>query len=211
MPMPKWEDERAGLLLFRSVIRETELKRSCVPCRPMRLIQSALSCFFELSIGDIGIRLMCMYTISRDSPDNADVRTLLLRHFELMRASSPEESCHVMDPNTLLAHDVVLFAAREGKAVLGVGAIAFVEPGHGELKSMHTAAAARGRGVGRAVLEVLLGHARKTSLKRVSLETGSADMFAPARALYAAHGFKACPPFGSYAVDPLSVFMTRLI
>lgn len=150
-----------------------------------------------------------MIAIDLDTPANADVQALLLRHFELMRASSPEESCHVMEPGTLLERDVTLFAAREGGMLVGVGALAIIEPGHGELKSMHTAAEARGRGVARALLEALLGHAHAIGLTRVSLETGSADIFAPARALYAAHGFKDCPPFGTYVVDPLSVFMTR--
>ena len=107
--------------------------------------------------------------------------------------------------------DAVLFAVYDGRDVLGVGALTVIEKGHGELKSMHTAAEARGRGVARAVLSALLDHARAEGLTRVSLETGTADLFAPARALYAAHGFAECPPFGSYVVDPLSVFMTRAL
>ncbi|GGX42904.1 N-acetyltransferase [Tateyamaria omphalii] len=150
-----------------------------------------------------------MIAVDLDTPANADVQALLLRHFELMRASSPEESCHVLEPDKLLERDAALFAARDGGAVLGVGAIAVIEPGHGELKSMHTAAEARGRGVARAILNALLDHARDIGLKQVSLETGSAEMFAPARRLYAAHDFKECPPFGDYVLDPLSVFMTR--
>ena len=63
----------------------------------------------------------------------------------------------------------------------------------------------------RAILASLLDEARAQGLTRVSLETGSAEMFAPARALYAAHGFEDCPPFGSYVEDPLSVFMTRTL
>jgi putative acetyltransferase len=43
----------------------------------------------------------------------------------------------------------------------------------------------------------------------VSLETGSMDFFIPARSLYARAGFVPCGPFGSYAEDPYSVFMTR--
>ena len=150
-------------------------------------------------------------TVARATPDAPEVEALLLRHFELMRATSPAESCHVMEPGTLLENDAALFAARDGDAVLGVGALTVIAPGHGELKSMHTAAEARGRGVARAVLRALMGHAHDTGLTRLSLETGSAEEFAPARALYAAHGFEDCPPFGSYVVDPLSVFMTRML
>ena len=154
---------------------------------------------------------MTALSVTRAGVDDPAVTALLMRHFDLMRASSPEESCHVMEPGTLLERDAALFAARDGDAVLGVGAIAVIGDAHGELKSMHTAAEARGRGVARAVLEALLAHARDIGLSRVSLETGTADMFAPARTLYAAHGFVDCPPFGDYALDPLSVFMTRTL
>ncbi|WP_299649558.1 GNAT family N-acetyltransferase [uncultured Tateyamaria sp.] len=150
-------------------------------------------------------------TVERMGVDSPAVTALLQRHFDLMRASSPEESCHVMQPDALLERDAALFAAREGAAVLGVGAIAVIGPEHGELKSMHTAAEARGRGVARHVLLALLAHARDIGLTRVSLETGTAEMFAPARTLYAAHGFTECPPFGTYREDPLSVFMTRTL
>lgn len=150
-------------------------------------------------------------TVARAAPDLPEVEALLQRHFELMRATSPAESCHVMEPGTLLENGAVLYAARDGEAVLGVGALTVIAPGHGELKSMHTAAEARGRGVARAVLQALMEHARDTGLTRLSLETGSAQEFAPARALYAAYGFEDCPPFGSYVVDPLSVFMTRTL
>ena len=154
---------------------------------------------------------MTALTVTRDTPDTPDVRALLVRHFELMRATSPEESCHVMDPGTLLDRGVTLFAAREGDTVLGVGALAVIGPGHGELKSMHTAAEARGRGVARAVLGALVGAAQEQGLTRLSLETGSMPEFAAARALYETEGFDLCPPFGDYVEDPLSVFMTRTL
>ena len=77
-----------------------------------------------------------------------------------------------------------------------------------ELKSMHTAEAARQRGVGRTMLDHLLGVARSRGCERVSLETGSMAAFAPARALYASAGFERCEPFAQYRPSPNSVFMT---
>ncbi|MBY5934744.1 GNAT family N-acetyltransferase [Tateyamaria omphalii] len=150
-------------------------------------------------------------SVTPDTPATPDVQALLGRHFALMRSQSPAESCHVMEPDTLLEAGATLYAARDGDAVLGVGALTVIAPGHGELKSMHTAAEARGRGVARAVLAALMSEARAQGLTRLSLETGSAEVFAPARALYAAHGFEECPPFGDYVLDPLSVFMTRTL
>src|SRR6266851_357581 len=58
-----------------------------------------------------------------------------------------------------------------------------LDPLHAELKSMHTAQAARGRGIGRAMLDHLIGVARERGCLRMSLETGSMDAFAPARSL----------------------------
>ncbi|MBT5110071.1 MAG: hypothetical protein HOM25_15440 [Rhodospirillaceae bacterium] len=73
---------------------------------------------------------------------------------------------------------------------------------------MHTAHAHRGAGVARRLLTHILGVTRGRSYAHISLETGSMDEFAPARALYAGFGFQYCPPFGSYREDPNSVFMT---
>ena len=148
------------------------------------------------------------------APARADapaVQALLRQHFHMMRAISPAESCHVMEPEALLERDAVLLAARSGDTLLGVGALTRIAPGHGELKSMHTVSDARGQGVARAVLAGLIEEARALGLSRLSLETGTADVFAPARALYAAHGFVPCAPFGVYVADPLSVFMTRVV
>jgi putative acetyltransferase len=91
---------------------------------------------------------------------------------------------------------------------VGVGALKPLDPGHGEIKSMHTAEAARGRGVGSALLRQIMAEARAAGLRRLSLETGSWPYFLPARALYARHGFVECGPFGDYREDPNSIFMT---
>ena len=76
---------------------------------------------------------------------------------------------------------------------------------------MHTAAAARGQGAARALVDHLLGVARDRGYARVSLETGSMDAFVPARTLYEAAGFAPCGPFGSYSASPNSSFMTLTI
>lgn len=138
-----------------------------------------------------------------------DVRLLLSRHFDIMRSNSPISSCHVMEPEELLDAQATLLAARRSGALQGVGAIRQIGADHAELKSMHTAQAARGQGVGQTILTHLLERARADGLTRVSLETGTIDLFTPARALYQRNGFAECPPFGDYVLDPLSVFMTR--
>ena len=74
---------------------------------------------------------------------------------------------------------------------------------------MRTAAAYRGRGVGRAMLEHILEEAERSGYESLSLETGAMLEFAPARALYLRYGFTVCGPFAEYTADPNSVFMTR--
>jgi putative acetyltransferase len=73
---------------------------------------------------------------------------------------------------------------------------------------MHTAEAARGRGIGRAMLAHLIGVARDHGIRRLSLKTGSQPAFAPARSLYARAGFTPCAPFSGYRPSASSTFMT---
>jgi len=58
-------------------------------------------------------------------------------------------------------------------------------------------------------MEHIVEEAKRRSYRRLSLETGSMEAFAPARNLYQRYGFKVCGPFADYVEDPHSVFMTR--
>lgn len=153
---------------------------------------------------------MTGFTVARDDLTDPAVVALLDGHVAELRAISPPESTHALDLDGLRAPGVTFWAARDADGtVLGCGALALLGAGHGEVKSMRTAPQAQRRGVARAVLEAVIAEARRLGLSRLSLETGSADFFAPARALYAAHGFAECGPFGGYRRDPHSTFMTR--
>jgi putative acetyltransferase len=146
--------------------------------------------------------------ISVDDPRARDVRALLERHLAFTNATSPPEDMHALDVDGLLDPAVTFFSFRRDGELLGVGALKQLDAGHAELKSMHTTAAARGRGIGRAMLAHLVGVARDRGCSRVSLETGSMPAFAPARSLYASAGFIPCEPFASYTPSPNSTFMT---
>ena len=140
-----------------------------------------------------------------------DVAELVHRHLDLMRAQTPSESCHVMSADDLFAAGARVYALRDDASILGIAALKPLDSHHGELKSMHTRAEARGRGVGAALMQKMLTEATEFGMSRISLETGSEAPFATARRLYERHGFTYCPPFGGYAEDPLSVFMTRTL
>ncbi|HXW38118.1 MAG TPA: GNAT family N-acetyltransferase [Acidimicrobiales bacterium] len=146
--------------------------------------------------------------IAPDDPRLEDVRAVLERHLAFARATSPPEHVHALDLEGLVDPTVVFFSARDERTVVAVGAIRRLDDAHAELKSMHTLEEVRGRGIGRAMLDHLLGYARAQGYRQVSLETGTMEEFAPARALYAQAGFEPCAPFGRYTVNPYSTCMT---
>jgi putative acetyltransferase len=146
--------------------------------------------------------------ISIDDPRTADVRALLERHLAYAQATTLPENIYALDIDALTDPAVTFFTYRVGGEVLAVGALKRLSDEHAEIKSMHTAEAARGRGIGREMVEHLVAVARQRGFRRVSLETGSQPAFAAARSLYASAGFTPCGPFGDYPDSPTSAFMT---
>lgn len=149
-----------------------------------------------------------MFTIRPGDFSDPRVIALIRHHFEKNRAVTPAGSAHVLDISALQRPEIAFFTLWDGGDLLGIGALRDFGDGTGEVKSMRTADHALRRGVAAAMLAHLIGHARTLGLRRLYLETGSFDYFAPARALYARHGFSECPPFAGYHPDPNSTFMT---
>lgn len=147
--------------------------------------------------------------IAIDDPRADDVRALLERHLEFARGQTPPEDAHALDVDGLADPGVTFFSYRDdGGRLLAVGALKRLGTDHAEVKSMHTVEAARGRGIGGAMVDHLVGVARKRGFRRVSLETGSMAAFAAARSLYARAGFTPCEPFGDYRPSRNSAYMT---
>lgn len=154
------------------------------------------------------------YRIVEDDLTGPEVTGLLRYHFDELRRLSPPESCHVLPIERLRDPAVIFWSAWDDSAgraarIAACGALKRIEPDHGELKSMRAHPDYRGKGAGKAVLRHMIAEAASRGLRRLSLETGTAEDFAPARALYASHGFTECGPFGGYRLDPLSAYMTK--
>ncbi len=149
--------------------------------------------------------------IRLDDLRGPEIAALLASHVEDMRSESPGDSCHVLDLDGLRQPAISFWTLWDGDALAGCAALKELEPTHAEIKSMRTADAYRGRGIASAMMTHLLGVAAGKGYRRLSLETGSGDFFAPARALYAKFGFVACAPFADYWDDPNSFFMTKEI
>jgi putative acetyltransferase len=149
-----------------------------------------------------------MPEIRPDDLTSQEMADLIAVHAATMLAASPPESCHFLPIDGLRQPSVSVWGMWEDGALIGCGALKDLGNGTGEIKSMHTRAVLRGMGLGRQMLEHILAEARHRGYTSLWLETGSMDAFIPARRLYEAYGFLYCGPFGDYAEDPHSVFMT---
>lgn len=145
--------------------------------------------------------------IELDDLSRPEVQRLIADHLVDMHATSPAESVHALDQAGLRAAEVSFWTVWESTNLLGCGALKQLGPFDGELKAMRTRPQARGRGVAAHLLAFLLDEARRRGYRTVSLETGAQEFFAPARRLYARHGFVPCSPFADYVLDPNSVYM----
>jgi len=149
---------------------------------------------------------MLMFTRA-DFADPA-LAAFLQAHRDDLEPTAPPDSRHALDLGALQAPGVRLWVGHSHSRLVATGALATVGERHEELKSMRTDPTYRGTGIGSAMVRHLLQDARSRSVERVSLETGSMDFFAAARALYAKHGFTPCAPFGGYIDDPNSVYLS---
>ena len=146
--------------------------------------------------------------IRPDDVRSEDVIALLNAHLTLMRSLSPPESVHALDLDGLRASNITFWRADQGGELVGCGALKALDTTSGEIKSMHVAAAHRGKGFAAALLEHVIGEARGRGYQQLLLETGSQPGFQAARSLYARYGFIECGPFEDYTNDPNSYFMT---
>lgn len=150
--------------------------------------------------------------IRTDDLTGPAVHKLLQEHLDHMHSLSPPESVHALDLDALRRPEITFWTIwSEDGALMGSGALKDLGNGHGEIKSMRTADAHRGKGAGQAMLGHILAEARKRSYTRLSLETGPAPGFASALRLYGRFGFTECGPFADYPEDPYSVFMTMAL
>lgn len=149
-----------------------------------------------------------MITVEPAVPTDPGPAALLAEAQALQAELYPPEHNHALPTEALLADNVRFLAAREGLAVLGIGAVV-LKDGYGEVKSMFTAPAGRGKGVAAAILRALEDIALEEGLAMLKLETG--DELAAAVRLYERFGFARCGAFGDYVEDGSSVFMEKAL
>jgi putative acetyltransferase len=150
-----------------------------------------------------------MVEIQLETPDQPEVRALLLASDAYMASLYPAESNHLLDIGALLRPEVRFLVARLQGDAVGCGAVVTSHDDWAELKRMFVSPAARGRNIGRLLLQRLEAIAIEGGIRRLRLETGVKQP--EAVGLYRSAGFVEIGPFGAYGPDPLSLFMEKKI
>jgi putative acetyltransferase len=146
-----------------------------------------------------------------DDLSGREIAEFLDEHVRQMREITPLESKYALDLDGLRQPEITFWSVVDGDTLVGCGALKRLDATHAEVKSMRTAPARQRSGVASLLLAHIVSEARRTGFARLSLETGTADFFQPARNLYEKLGFAYCEPFAEYEPGPHNVFMTRAL
>ena len=148
-----------------------------------------------------------MLEIRLDDLSGEPTRELVTLHLAGMHENSPPGQVFALDLSGLRASNVTVWSAWDGAALAGIAALKALGDGTGELKSMRTHPRHLRKGVASALLEHIIGEARRRGLRRLSLETGRGPAFEPALSLYRQRGFIDCEAFADYRPNDFSQFL----
>src|SRR5258708_25063515 len=119
-----------------------------------------------------------------DDLSGPEIARFLDEHVQQMRSITPLEGKYALDLDGLRRPEITFWSIVDGDALVGCGAIKRLDAGHAEVKSMRTAPARQRSGIASLMLEHIITEARRMGFTRLSLETGSAEVFLPAPQLY---------------------------
>jgi GNAT superfamily N-acetyltransferase len=120
---------------------------------------------------------------------------------ELQAAYSEPGATHFrLDPEEVTGDRGAFLVIHQDGIPVGCGALRLVGPDTAELKRMFVSPAARGKGLGRRLLNALEEEARALGVRRLVLETGIRQ--AAALSLYRASGFEPIAVYGEYCLSP---------
>ena len=145
--------------------------------------------------------------IALESPRQDGVIRLLNLSDAYAQSLYPPESNHLVDISTLEKPSVSFLVARNGSEIVGCCALVEAGDGTAEIKRMFVDPEARGLKVASRLMDRLEEIGRAKGLEAIRLETG---IYQPeAISLYRKYGYIEIEPFGSYLLDPLSLFMEK--
>jgi len=114
-----------------------------------------------------------------DDLSGLEIIELLREHMSCMERVSPPESRHALNLDGLRKPEITFWTIWDDSALAGCGALKALDGQHGEIKSMRTASAYLRKGVASQMLRHIIDQAKRRGYRRLSLETGSFEYFAP--------------------------------
>jgi putative acetyltransferase len=155
-----------------------------------------------------------MVDIRRESPDQPPVRALLATLDDYLGSLYEPQHNHILSGDELLSPQVFFLVARRQGRIVGCaalrrmpGEVATAGQGYGEIKRMMVEPAARGGGIGAALLARLEQQLVDDGLSLAVLETGAAQTAAVG--LYQRAGYRRRAAFGGYPDNGLSLFYEK--
>ena len=149
------------------------------------------------------------FSIEPLSFDSPALQGLLRESEDYMSALYPADSNHFDSVQSLLPPKGLLLGVFEAGAMIGCGAVKFANDGadYGEIKRVFVLESQRGKGISKAIMQVLESHLIERGIVLARLETGIKQP--AAIGLYRRLGYVERSPFGGYHADPLSLFMEK--
>jgi putative acetyltransferase len=149
-------------------------------------------------------------SIAIETPLQDDVRGLIDKLNAYLLPLSPPEFQFKLTVEQMAGADTSVFIARDedGRAI-GCGALKVHSAELGEVKRMFTDPQVRGKRIGSALLEAIVGLAEDRGLAVLMLETGAAADMPEAHRLYTRSGFVSRGPFLDYPDSQWSAFFEK--
>lgn len=149
-------------------------------------------------------------SIAAETPLQDDIRAMVQRLNAYLQPLSPPQFQFQLTVEQMAGADATVFVARdEAGTAVAMGSLKVHDTETGEVKRMFSEAHVRGRGLGRAILDVIEAKAREFGLCRLVLETGATPGFEPAWALYEGAGFTRCAAILDYPDSEYSRFYEK--
>jgi len=149
-------------------------------------------------------------SIAEEDPRAGDVAALIGELDQYLSDLYPAESNHLMGLESLAADNVVFLVARQDGKAVGCVALVREAPDWAELKRIYVPPAARGAGVGQAMLAAVESAGRDMGLQWIRIETGTRQP--EALSLFERAGYARRDRFGAYPLgDPWSIFMEKAL
>lgn len=144
-------------------------------------------------------------------PTHPQALALMAQSEALMTALYPSESNHFEPAENLRPPHAYFVGLWDGAQLIAIGGVKpMADDGrYGEIKRVFVDPAYRGRGLSRRIMAALEAHLVTQGVALARLETGIHQP--EALGLYRAIGYVERVPYGSYAADPLSVFMEKTL